>query len=238
VQVVRKLHAELDRAAGSYIWEFIGRRWDELFAIPGFNTDVLRRLVRRRASTQLSRLQEDANLDRDSSDAFDYYTYPTPDGPLFLGEILHSRETGEFSVVLTPHCYLVPHSVQEKATPPKADFVLLARCVRAATLLTGEKNPNRAGSVRIPATVGKPVGRYCYLPAFLDVPDLYCDLLQMSSLPIGIVQAEYSRIAVIDPPFAEGIQASMTKLYSSVGLRDLRPEDFGRLFDQKLKAGG
>ena len=54
-EIARKLHDELDCAAGSYLWGFLEDNWGALqdnLSAP----DILERLVRRRASIQIGRL--------------------------------------------------------------------------------------------------------------------------------------------------------------------------------------
>ena len=60
-EIARKLHDELDRAAGSYLWEFLEGNWDGLQDNLS-DPDILERLVRRRASIQIGRLDPDEPL--------------------------------------------------------------------------------------------------------------------------------------------------------------------------------
>ena len=77
--------------------------------------------------------------------------------------------------------------------------------------------------------MGSPDGRYWFLPGFLDIPDLYCDLLQLESVPFASLRDDHDRLAVLDTPFAEALQSCFTRFYSSVGLPSLNPARFGHL---------
>jgi len=236
--IARRLHDELDRTAGSYLWDFLEKNWIQLRDAGLGNPEVLERIVRRRASVQIGRLDpsaEDAE-ELGSVEGVEFYICP-PISPkeLRLGELLRRRGSLDFRVVLTPHCHL---AVQPKATVPRAEFVLTVRTVTATELL--KRHPLEAGTaekklrllgrcLQSPADLGQPNGRYWFLPQFLNMPDLYCDLLQVESLEIGVIEKEYDRFAVLDTPFAEALQSCFTGFYSDVGLPTLIADKFKHL---------
>jgi hypothetical protein len=54
----------------------------------------------------------------------------------------------------------------------------------------------------------------------------------MESIPLSAITGEtkrFKRLAVLDTPFAEGVQACMTRFYSAVGLPNFNPERFKHL---------
>ncbi|BCI71405.1 hypothetical protein SPKIRA_22350 [Sphingomonas paucimobilis] len=222
--ISRRLHEELDRYAGSYLWGFLEKNWAQLRADPnGFDEAALERVVRRRAAFQLARLtDQDGELqERQNADPCDYYIMPPIGSHMRLGEILRNNETDAFCVVLTPHCHLV---VQPNKDRPKADFLLTLKTVKATTLLADKQWGGNPGSKlrsrsAIPARdVGLPEERYCFLPGFLDVPDLYCDLMQTEAIAYDDIGNRWTRVAALDTPFAEALQSSFAKLFGSVGL--------------------
>jgi hypothetical protein len=114
--------------------------------------------------------------------------------------------------------------------------VLTIKTVNAADVL-GEKVANARGAEkeikhkklglwsRSPAQTGrKPDGRHWYLPAFLEIPHMFCDLLQIESVPYGEVAANFDAIATLVPPYAEALQACFVSFYGSVGIPVLRIE--------------
>ena len=223
-RIARKLHEELDRHAGSYLWDFLERNWTRLKEDPnGFDQLALERVVRRRAAFQLARLTDnDGTLqERQDADPCDYYIMPPIGSHLRLGEILRHREQGSFRVVLTPHCHLV---IQPNKDRPKADYLLTLKTVAARDLLKDKpwgKDPASKMRSRsaIPARdVGLPEERYCFLPGFLDVPDLYCDLMQTEAVAYDEIGTTWERVAALDTPFAEALQSSFAKLFGAVGL--------------------
>ena len=153
-----------------------------------------------------------------------------------MGEILQSKQGDkEFRVVLTPHCHLV---VQPNADAPRASFVLTIKTAVAKNLfqeypLEGSNPTKRIKALgqrlQSPARFGSPEGRYWFLPGFLDMPDLYCDFLQLESLPFETIRNDFERIAVLDTPFAEALQSCFASFYSAVGLPVLDPKSFSHL---------
>jgi CheY-like chemotaxis protein len=239
-EVARRLHDELDKYAGSYVWRFLADRWDDLRKKDGFDTAALERIIRRRAAIHLARVDGSGDdvTARAAIDPVDYYIYPPISKFIRLGEIIKRKGTSEFRVVLTPHCFLV---VQPGEDVPRAAHVLTALTIPANDMRGdwkwAAKEDRIADELRkrtaFPASdVGRPSGRYCFLPGFLDIPDLYCDLMQIESLGFKTVIDDFERVAVLDWPFAEALQACITALYGTVGVpllsgervKHLRPE--------------
>lgn len=248
--IARKLHDELDRVSGSYLWEFLENNWDRLLEAGFSDPAVLERLVRRRAALQIGRLDPvaDAPTEVESVEGVEYYIYPSVAGDeLRLGEILRHKNDNTFRVVLTPHCHLVVHS---EGTTPKADHVTTVKAFPAEEIIlkshtdaegnVGDLWPKSAKKkldmlrrrVQSPAgELGSPKDRYYYLPNFLDIPAMYCDLLQLESLPYETLEKEYECIAVLDTPFAEALQSCFTRFYSAVGVPELKLESQRHLME-------
>lgn len=236
--IARRLHDELDQDASLYLWQFLQKNWQRLAP---HNPATLERLIRKRAAFQLGRL--DLTLappaEVETVDGSEFYIYPpvTPD-LLHLGEFLKKKDSNYFCVVLTPHCHL---TTQPGDTQPRADFVLTVSAVDARELIT-TKYPIKANGktadeikesirkrIQGPAGIGRPAGRYWFLPAFLDIPELYCDFLQVNSIEYSTLLRDYDQIAVIDTPFAESMQSSFVSFYSAVGTPNLDPARFMHL---------
>lgn len=236
-EIAKKLHDELDRAAGSYLWEFLEDNWDgqqDNLSDP----DILERLVRRRASIQIGRLDPDEPLPTEVERVvgMEFYIYPPVSGEeIRLGQILQHKNEEDYRVVLTPHCHL---TVQPGQNRPRAEYVLVAGTVPARDILeqyppegrtNDRKLRNLARKMQSPADLGRPNGRYWFLPYFLQMPDLYCDFLQIESLSFDTIDSEYERFAVLDTPFAEALQSCFTRFYSAIGLPDLQIDKFQHL---------
>src|SRR3954467_12386714 len=203
-QIARKLHEELEGSAASFLWPFLEENWEAISKASKSGGDLLERLIRRRAAIQI------ADFDR-SGDNYvpvisrlgsEYYVYPRLVRDYYsLGDVLRQKEDkADFRVVLTPHCHLFMHSGKKK---PSADYVLTIKTANAADVL-GEKIANAKAAeegaktkklglwTRSPAQTERvPEGRHWYLPAFLDIPHLYCDFLQVESIPYDQVAKNF-----------------------------------------------
>jgi CheY-like chemotaxis protein len=238
--IARRLHDDLDRLAGSYVWGFLESHWTTLAESQGVDTNTLERIIRRRAAIQLSRLDERADqpLERQHADPVDYYIYPPIVSEIRLGELIREKQSGQFRVVLTPHCFLV---TQPGATSCRATHVLTAKLIPVSSLNVewkwqpGEKaQEDLRRRTQFPASkAGQPDGRYCFLPGLLAIPDSYCDLFQLESLPHDSISNLYERVAVLDLPYAEALQSAMARLYGSVGLPLLNIDLMKHLLPQR-----
>jgi hypothetical protein len=242
-RAARVLHDQIDSVAGSYLWQFLSDHWEEIQKSGLASPEVLDRILRRRAAIQLSRLdlEADENVERGIVEGAEFYIYPPIGGSeLRLGEVLRSKSDGSFRVVLTPHCHL---AIQEGDTRPRSDFVLTVKALPAKDTIRNAnagrdpwKGEEPASLIRrrinCPADrMGRPSGRYWFLPGFLAIPDLYCDFMQVESIAYDVLVVGYERIAVLDAPFAEALQTSFTNIFSAVGIPGLDPARYNHLLE-------
>jgi len=221
--IARRLHDELDRFAGSYVWKFLAQQWQPLKEKHGLDPDMLERIIRRRAAIQIGRIDGagDEPVERETADPVDFYVYPPIGSSVRLGEVIRRKATNEFRVVLTPHCFLF---MQPGQAAPRATHVLTARTIPATEPHAGwkwSKPPEdqlRKRTAFPASSVLPPEGRYCFMPAFLDIPDLYCDLFQVESIGYQSLTSDFDRVAVLDAPYAEALQSAFSKLYGAVGV--------------------
>lgn len=236
--ISRILHDELDHLAGSYLWEHLESSWDKLQDSGLNDINRLERIIRRRASIQLTRINPDCGplFELSALEGAEIYIYPPVTGDQYrLGEIVSCKETSEFCIVLTPHCQLTIQPGKEKC---RAEFVLMAETVNAKKLLSGLKWPKKESklSAELSRRISFPAigleggeGRFCFLPHFLEMPDLYVDLQRVFSLPYKDLVGNYEKFAVLDTPFAEALQACLSRYYATVGLPVFKHEPFADL---------
>jgi CheY-like chemotaxis protein len=233
--IAKRLHDELDGVGAAYMWDFLDRNWDRLRQNELANPTVTERLIRRRAATQLGRISPQSGGELGEVEGVEFYVRPKiSQGEYRLGEIVKSKATGEFRVILTPHCHL---TVQAGEAVPRADFVLTVKAVPALEVINQkkwDKDPSKQVEqlrrrIKANPEIGKPEGRYWFLPRFFEMPDLYCDFMRLESLPYAELLNGYEPFGVLDSPFAEAFQACFTKFYAAVGTGNLRPERFTHL---------
>lgn len=231
-ELARRLHDDLDRTSGSYLWTFLDENWAAMEV--GGLTDpiVLDRLLRRRASVQLGRLDGSGNeaTEHQLVEGAEFYLTPRIASDFRLGEIM--RRDDEYRVILTPHCHL---GIQPGQDEPRAEFVLTALAV-PWTKVFGDNPLEGRGLKKLdslrrrlqsPPDFGRGLrGRYWFLPGFLDMDHQFVDFLQVASLPYKELSEKWASFAVLDVPFAEACQSCFVNFYSAVGLPALNPERF------------
>ncbi len=239
-QIASKLHDELDGVGATYMWVFLEKNWEGLKQNELITPEITARLLRRRAATQFGRISptsSGANELREI-EGVDFYISPKiSDTEYRLGEIIRSKNSNEYRVILTPHCHL---TTQTGEASPRADFVLTVKTVPAVEVINQRKWPKKQDdqinqlrrSMQSPADIGRPAGRYWFLPQFLQMPNLYCDFMRLESLAYQDLVNEYESVAVLDTPFAEAFQSCFTRFFSAVGLPALRTESFKHLIPQ------
>ena len=241
-QTARKLHDELDNEAGTFLWGFIEENWSDLEASAAEDVELLERIIRRRAAIALSDLVPSEYAAIKSRYGLEYYLYPALKHDHYsLGDILVDKKSQtDFRVILTPHCHLFPQSNQSS---PKAEHVLTIRTVPVSEVLgekitnakkvTEQRKDKKLGEwARSPADTGKqPKGRHWYLPKFLEIPHLFCDFLQVESLPYDEMKDAYRRVATLVPPFAEALQECFSSFYGTVGIPGIAPKAIRDIID-------
>ena len=240
-QTARKLHDELDETAGDFLWSFLEKKWDQLNVAAEINTDVINRLIRRRAALILSDLTPGKYAAINNKYGLEYYIYPALEQDYYsLGDVVKNKQNQQIRVILTPHCHLYKQSNQ---AAPKAEYILTVKTVSAKEVL-GEKLQTAKSMAetkqsrklkswsRSPAGTEKPPeGRHWYLPKFLEIPHLYCDFLQVESLSFNDLNGSYERVATLLPPYAEALQECFSSFYGSVGIPDIEPESIKDIFE-------
>jgi hypothetical protein len=242
-QLSRRIHDEIDRSAGGFLWEFLDSNWAKLKST--VSAKQLDRIVRRRAALMLGDLDpdQDHRVPLEVRHSSEYYIYPAFAQTYFsLGDVVRSKADGEFRVILTPHCFLVPRKTGSGALP-KAEYVLTVGAVGARDAIGKEAIENAKKIQQEEAKLKKlagwarnnivatPEGRYWFLPAFLDIPHLYCDFLRAATLDQATLKDNFVRIATLTPPYAESLQENFATFYGSVGIPDIDPSSIGSLLE-------
>lgn len=80
--------------------------------------------------------------------------------------------------------------------------------------------------------MGKPTGRHWFLPGFLELPNLFCDFLQVQSISLDMIGKDFDRMATLASPFAEALQACFGTFFGAVGIPVVNSERFKELIEQ------
>ena len=82
-----------------------------------------------------------------------------------------------------------------------------------------------------PHDIGKPEGRYWFLPEFLEIPHAYCDFMKVNSLEYEELERTFETLATLSPPYAESLQNRFVGYYGSVGISTLNADSISSLLE-------
>lgn len=244
-----KLVRHIEEEQRRFMWESAGKIWAEDLD-KNSPSDLVYLLARRLANTLSgdavrSFLEVDGNGGAPKSDkihAVELYVYPPLSKHLLFGDILKTKidERIEYLVALTPSC---DHAQNN------AEFVLLSKCKYLAdtnpgknvkaSLVAGQAVSNTASNdlskyIRDNST---PTDRYKYLPGTSFLPDLLIDLqdiMTVASAELGIDAGKFQRVASLDSPFAESLQAKMARYLGRIGTPDIDVELAFNRFKERI----
>ncbi len=175
--------------------------------------------------------------------AVELYVFPPISKLSLFGDVFKKETNGpaEYFVVLTPSCDLAQG---------KADFVLLSKCKNLVDTTDGQNVKTslvNGGDVSATATKElkkimcdnwRPVDRYKYLPSTSFLPDLLVDFQDVFTIDVATFfspESDYKKIASLDSPFAESLQAKMTRYLGRIGTPDIDADLTFERFKSKWK---
>lgn len=248
-----KLIRHIEDEQRKFMWESAGKIWTEDMnkASP---SDLAYLLARRLANTLSgdvvrSFLEADEaggvpNLDK--IHAVEVYVYPPLSKHFLFGDVFKKKmgHNIEYFVALTPSC---DHA------QGKTDFVLLSKCKylsatkhgmnAKAALIAGEAL-SKAATDELTNFIrdnSRPADRYKYLPGTSFLPDLLVDLQDIKTVTLDAMNNDvegYERVASLDSPFAEALQAKMTRYLGRIGTPDIDPDLALDRFKERIKTDG
>ncbi|TYT26183.1 response regulator [Luteimonas viscosa] len=165
----------------------------------------------------------------DTIHAVELYIYPPISTDFLFGDIFQKSRNGdaEYYVALTPSC---DHAQD------KAEHILLARCEKLADTQAGEgaaaalaeklgiSNGVKGKLTKYIRDNSSPVDRFKYLPGTSFLPDLLIDLQALIAVAPEVMTGEpceYERVASLDSPFAESLQAKLVRYMGRIGTPDV-----------------
>lgn len=232
-----RLFRHIEEEQKKFMWESAEKIWVEDLE-KGSASDIVY-LLARRLSNVLSGDAVRSFLDGDGGGvpqinkvhAVELYVYPPISKDLVFGDVFvrSNGDDGEYFVVLTPSCDLARNM-------GKADFVLLSKCkhlrdTEAAKKIIEDVNKkleSSKGSIKaLMEYIGDnsdPKDRYKYLPGTSFLPDLLVDFQSIQSVsPADLLPGTgvYARVASLDSPFSEALQAKMARYLGRIGVPDI-----------------
>jgi CheY-like chemotaxis protein len=219
-----------------YLWDHVEQHWGSTGELDA-DGEVAYLLARRLASALSP--QSIRKFFNNEHDAFstvhpvEYYIWPSLNEGVHLGDIYVHSESKSFYLVINPACDF---------DQGKAESVLLVGCkgveefsefMQIKDLVVGKKEISKSKRKELAGLLGDnrrisggQPERYKYLPGTSFVPHLVADFQCLSQVSIHILFAgeTYQRVATLDTPFAEGVQAKFSRYYGRFGVPDLNFE--------------
>ncbi|MET4098995.1 CheY-like chemotaxis protein [Agrococcus sp. UYP10] len=208
VEIIADIAADVAAVLTRHMWTELAPHWEE-YTAGAESTNIARVLI--------SRLARILDEDRDhalTAHPSHRYVYPPATAIRGPGDVVRAIDD-EWWVVLTPSCDLAQN---------KYEFVLLANArsleAHPKHVRWAETESKGAWNDLKKDVLTATSGRYHYLPAFRDIPDLVIDLERVQS-----VTAE--RLAAMDPiaslvsPFAEALLVQNSHFRGRIGVPDM-----------------
>jgi len=216
VDTIADIERQVATVLRKHMWTELGPHWGEY--TDGVDPATV-------AQVLISRLARVLDSDREQSftaHPSHRYVYPPASETRSPGDVL--REPGrDWWVVLTPAC-----DFEQK----KCEYVLLAHAgplgthpkYLAWTSATAKGNMAKAewNELRKDVLVATQ-GRYHYLPAFRDIPDLVIDLENVRSVAVDMLDA-MEPVASLVSPFAEALLVQHSQFRGRIGVPDLNAD--------------
>lgn len=216
VETIADIEMHVSSVLTKHMWTELGPHWAEYTdgAAPATVAQVL--------ISRLARVLDEDREQKLTAHPSHRYIYPPASDMRAPGDVV--REAGsDWWVVLTPACDLEQN---------KFEFVLLARAgaldshqkYRDWIEATAKGNSGKSQwsdlrKVVLMATQG----RYHYLPAFRDIPDLVIDLENVRSVKADALDA-MEPVASLVSPFSEALLVQHSHFRGRIGVPDLDPD--------------
>ena len=231
-----RLMRHLDEELRIYMWESIEKLWEN--DEHATSNDIVYLITRRLANLlqgdvvrEFFKAEGLATTIGTNVHPVEMYIWPPlSKNSYFFGDILYKKNEERFYVVLSPSCDLQQN---------KSEKVMLGKCIPLSNFDEAKKIARaRKDSSPISGNMetkfkslienkSKPQDRRRYLPGTNFLPDLILDLQDVTNITfeeLGSKTELWEKITSLDNPFAESLQAQLTKYYGRIGTPDLDHE--------------
>lgn len=208
VATINEIEQQVMSVLTEHMWNELAPNWAE-YTADGDAADISQVLLSR-----LARILDDKREQASASHPSHRYVYPAPSAHRAPGDIL--RATDEtWWVTLTPACDFARNKVK---------FILIAKAdpleANARYQSWAEKKSNGAWKELERNVLRATQGRYYYLPAFRDLPDLVLDLENVRTVTVDELEP-MEAVASLVSPFAEALLVQHSQFRGRIGVPDL-----------------
>lgn len=175
----------------------------------------------------------------------EYYIYPPLSSGVCLGDVFFDKASQEHYLVINPECDFAQS---------KIDNVLLVRCtplqdipeissIRELISANSDVSKSKKGELKNllgdnRKLSGMQPERYKFLPGTSFIPHLVADFQFLSQAQLSdlSIADKYVRVATIDTPFAEAIQARFSRYYGRFGVPDIDSDKLTTILIAEIEA--
>ena len=221
------IHKHIENEFRKYFWDVIQKENNKFN--PEDNDYSLGYLLLRNIGNSLSKenianVLEDTSINQDKVHPMEFYIYPIVNDKEFEnGEIIQDNKTNEVYAILTPSCDFVKSAKRKR----KAKKVLLAKTILlkdtdyyAEYMKDKDKKKDKfAQYINSGAS-----DRFFFLPATPFIENRVIDFHDNIMVEYELLNANYTRIAKLDNPFAQSMTASFIRYYNRIGFPDIDVE--------------
>jgi CheY-like chemotaxis protein len=228
--VKENLHNYLEQEFKAYFWDIIHNERDKFTADKNdFSLGylMLRKFGNSLSKEKISEILGDSELKKDKVHPMAFYLYPTDNNAEYEnGEIL--KKDDDIFVILTPSCDFVERFDKNGNSKGRTTGkVLLTKTLLLSTTDTFSKyntNKNSDNKEKIARIIESRNGdRYFFLPRTPFIENRVIDFQIKELVDYGELK-NFTRIAKLDNPYAEGMTASFIRFYNRIGYPDIDSE--------------
>lgn len=225
--ISKDLNEIINESMKTYFWEFVQKNHTELSKVS--NASIFRYLLIRRLGLLLSKEAwgklKNQIPTNDKTDPLQFYIVPpiNKKEPYETGDVLEKGT--KIFVILTPSCDLVIRKNGEK----KAKKVLLVaftplKETKEYKKYIKDKSSNKSKNDLKTLIKAAVTDKHFFLPEILFVPNGILNFQQLVTIEEADL-GKYTKIAKIDDPYVQAIQATFIRYYNRVGYPDLDLEE-------------
>lgn len=208
VATINEIEQQVADVLTKHMWNELAPNWAE-YTTDGDAADIAQVLLSR-----LARILDDEREQANASHPSHRYVYPPASARRAPGDILRAVDQ-TWWVTLTPACDFAQS---------KVEFVLIAQAdpleLNARYQKWAETKSKGAWKELERNVLRATQGRYNYLPAFRDVPDLVVDLENVRAVAASELEP-MEAVASLVSPFSEALLVQHSQFRSRIGVPDL-----------------
>jgi len=229
--IKKKLNGYVRETVRGYFWDFVHPNWkifrnitDEI----SLGYLIVRRLANSLSKERIKEMLGDSRISPDSVHPMEFYIFPPTQQEYEFGDIL--KKDNIFYVILTPSCDFILRDVKragQSLKERKATKILLCECSPLSETDEYKKfkqtsEPGKDVTESITKLIkNNRSDRYFFIPIAPFIPNSVIDYQKIIVVPQYDNLKNYEKLAKLDAPFSQSMQASFIRYYNRIGHPDI-----------------